>query len=92
MKLTQVCQLNGKTYEMEINCTQEQLDAGVRAWTSGTLIQNAFPFLNADEREFIMTGTPPHVWEEMFGEGETLKFAPHSALQAFRDEIDKRGA
>ncbi len=32
----------------------------------GALIQEAFFFLTADEREFIMTGTPPHVWE---GEG-----------------------
>jgi hypothetical protein len=34
----------------------------------GALIQEAFPYLNADEREFIMTGTPPHIWEQMFAE------------------------
>ena len=37
-------------------------------WNKGALIQDAFFFLTADEREFIMTGTPPHVWEEMFAE------------------------
>lgn len=92
MKLTKVCQLNHKTYEMEINCTPDQYELGMKMREQGVLTQNAFPTLTADEREFIMTGTPPHVWEEMFGAGETLKFAPHSALQQFRDEIDKRGA
>lgn len=37
-------------------------------WNNGALIQDAFFFLTADEREFIMTGTPPHVWDEMFAE------------------------
>lgn len=77
---------------MNINCTMEQLNAGAKLYNAGALIQDAFPFLNAGEREFLKTGTPPHVWEEMFGDGETLKFAPYSALQQFRDEIDKRGA
>lgn len=31
-------------------------------WQSGELIQNAFPMLDADEREFIMTGITPEEW------------------------------
>jgi hypothetical protein len=37
-------------------------------WKGGLLIQQAFPFLTADEREFIMTGTPPNVWNQIFGD------------------------
>ena len=37
-------------------------------WKHGTLVQNAFPTLNADEREFILTGCLPKQWEDMFNE------------------------
>lgn len=86
MKLTKVCQLNGKKYEMEINCTSEQLMEGLRQYSAGKLLQNAFPFLSADEREFLKTGTPPHVWDEMFGEKETLKFAPDEIAASRENE------
>ena len=49
---------------MEIAVSQDQLDA----WSNGALIQNAMPNLNADEREFIMTGITPSEWTAMFGE------------------------
>jgi hypothetical protein len=86
MNITKVCQLNGKTYSMEIPCTEEQLHAGIDAYRAGALLQNAFSFLNADEREFIKTGTPPHVCEEMFGAGETLKFAPDEIAASRENE------
>jgi len=35
-------------------------------WKGGTLAQDAFPQLNADEREFLMTGMTPDEWNEMF--------------------------
>jgi|TARA_B110000879_G_scaffold110602_1_gene148018 hypothetical protein len=35
-------------------------------WKGGMLIQNAMPQLNADEREFLMTGMTPAEWNEMF--------------------------
>ena len=36
------------------------------AWKGGTLAQDAFPQLTADEREFLMTGMTPDEWNEMF--------------------------
>ena len=47
----------------------------------GALIQTAFWFLNADEREFLLTGTPPDVWDAIFGPmDETLgKMGPADA-------------
>ena len=37
-------------------------------WDDGTLIQNALPYLSADEREMIKTGICPTCWDSMFGE------------------------
>lgn len=53
---------------MEIRCTNEQL----REWFSGEsrLIQDVFPDLTADEREFIFTGTTPEIWDEIFPDDE----------------------
>jgi len=68
MKITKVCGLNGKTYTLDIPAlTPERLAEGMQQRANGELIQEAFHFLNAGEREFLMTGTPPHVWDEMFG-------------------------
>ena len=39
---------------------------GLESWRSGDLIQDAFPFLDAERREFIMTGMTPAMWDEMF--------------------------
>ena len=69
MKLTRTCQLDGKTYTMNIPAlSPAQLEFSLKRWQGGELIQNAFPYLNADEREFIMTGTPPEVWDRMFAD------------------------
>ena len=68
MKVTRVCQLNGKTYTMDIPAlTPELLAKGEQMRQQGALIQTAFWFLNAAEREFLLTGTPPDVWDTIFG-------------------------
>jgi hypothetical protein len=35
-------------------------------WLSGVNIQQAFPYLNADEREFLLTGITAERWNSMF--------------------------
>lgn len=37
-------------------------------WQKGELIQEAFDNLNADEREFIMTGITPAEWDKFIPE------------------------
>ena len=37
-------------------------------WVNGELIQNCFPYLNADQREILKTGIDAQGWEEMFAE------------------------
>lgn len=49
---------------MSIDITSEAL-AAYEAGESG-YIQDAFPQLTADEREFIKTGITPGEWEAMF--------------------------
>ena len=72
MQLTKRCQFNGQIYTMDFpTMTEEQYATALMKCDLGALIQEAFFFLTADEREFIMTGTPPHVWEEMFAEQES---------------------
>jgi hypothetical protein len=37
-------------------------------WQTGMLIQDAFPMLDAGQREFIKTGITPEEWDAAFGE------------------------
>jgi hypothetical protein len=57
--------LSGKVHELEIDITEKQyLD--FQNDKLG-LIQNAFPHLSRDEREFIISGIHPDEWNEIFG-------------------------
>lgn len=40
--------------------------SAVTAWWAGEFIQDAFPMLTADEREWLMSGYCPRCWDEMF--------------------------
>lgn len=40
------------------------------SWVNGELIQVAFPYLGADDREILKTGIDAQGWEEMFPESE----------------------
>ena len=58
------CPQCGKMKDMEVS--QE----AYQKWVSGTLIQNAFPELPADERERLITGICPPCWTKMFAEDD----------------------
>lgn len=49
----------------DIDVTQQQLD---NYYYMGYLVQQAFPHISAEEREFIKTGITPEEWDDMFGE------------------------
>jgi hypothetical protein len=53
---------------MDIDITEQQLRDFYEDKLG--LIQDAFPHLSADEREFILTGIHPAEWEKLFGEME----------------------
>ena len=56
--------VSGKINSMDLDITPKQYSA----WVHGAPIQEAMPQLNADEREFIMTGITPEEWAETFNE------------------------
>lgn len=59
---------NGKeaSFALPAGKNLDDLDVGVRKWISGEFIQDALGWLNADQREFIMTGMTPEEWDETF--------------------------
>ncbi len=67
MLVTRVSSLTGVRHTMDLNVTQEQLN---RYEIGLGLIQDIFPDLPKEEREFIKTGITPQEWEMIFGELE----------------------
>jgi len=45
-------------------------DAHLFAWYAGALIQDVMPWLTADEREFLISGSSPEEFLNAFGEEE----------------------
>lgn len=65
MLIKRTSQLTGIERELDIPVEREHLDA----WANGMLIQQAMPYINTDDREFIMTGITSDEWDKAFGEG-----------------------
>tara|TARA_Y100000310_G_scaffold302746_1_gene340457 strand:+ start:468 stop:704 length:237 start_codon:yes stop_codon:yes gene_type:complete len=59
--------LSGDTTTMTFECSEVELHEGFHRYDGGELLQDAFPFLNAGEREFLKTGITPQEWETNFG-------------------------
>lgn len=64
MQITRTSIVSGKTRTMDLPITAEQM----QAYEAGALIQNAFPNLTDDQREFILTGISAEEWDETFPE------------------------
>lgn len=69
MKVTRTSILSGRTSTREIPVTQERLDAWQRNHST-VLIQDAFPDLSPNDREFILSGITPEEWDEAFAPDE----------------------
>jgi hypothetical protein len=64
MILYRISDLTGEVHCMDLDVTDAQLELYDEF---GVLLQDAFPNLTADEREFIKTGITPEEWDEYFG-------------------------
>ena len=63
LEVTRRSMVTGKYNTMSLPITIEQLNA----WQNGdTVIQVALPTLDADQREFLLTGMMPDEWNAMF--------------------------
>ena len=60
MNITRQDPMTGKINTLDLDVTEEELVKHSR----GELAQKAFPRLNADQREFIMTGIMD--WDDIF--------------------------
>ncbi len=58
MKITRTNPMTGNTVSMDIDVTPAQ----IVSWEGVELAQNAFPNIDAGQREFIMTGMTPMGW------------------------------
>jgi hypothetical protein len=71
MIITRTNRIDGQENSMDIpSLTVEQFTIGELERDQGALIQNVYPQLNADEREFLITGITPELWTKIFGSSE----------------------
>ncbi|MHC4988740.1 MAG: hypothetical protein ACYTFX_09635 [Planctomycetota bacterium] len=57
----------GTSMSFGTGVTLTQIVEGMKRREAGALIQDAMPFLDVDQREFIISGLTPEMWEECFG-------------------------
>lgn len=69
MLIARISPLTGKETIMDLDITEDQ----VWAYRNGALLQDAFPNLTAEEREFFKTGYTAEDWELMFGSDEEFE-------------------
>lgn len=65
MEITRRSMFTGKIHTMDLDVTPYEID---RYLIEGELLQDAFPGLNAADREFIKSGITCDEWKEYFGE------------------------
>jgi hypothetical protein len=59
MKITRTNILNGEVNTLDLDITPDQ----VSTYEAGALLQDAFPQLSVDDREFFKTGITAKSWE-----------------------------
>ena len=60
------CVITRQYATMDLAMTEQEYETALASWKAGTLIQDAFPTLNAGEREFLRTGMLPDVWDSVY--------------------------
>ncbi len=66
IQVTRQSVITKKINTMELPITQEHLD--IYETVGDMLIQDAFPNLNVEQREFLLSGITPQEWNDTFGE------------------------
>ena len=67
VRITKKSLLSGKQNQMVLPVRQGQIEHWI---DTCMLVQDAFPQLDADQREFLISGSTPEEWDAMFGEDE----------------------
>ena len=74
-----VCPFCGHANEVAVN------EADYWDWQDGALVQDAFPYLTADEREMLISGICPTCWAKTFGDDD------EEDLEDWEDDVDECG-
>ncbi len=69
MKVVRRSILSGNENWMDLNVTQEQM----RRFEAGEKVQNVFPHLSADHREFILNGITQEEWSMYMGKDDEFE-------------------
>lgn len=62
MTITRTCPLCSQTYTMAVDGNS------YAKWEAGAMIQDAFPYLSADEREQILSGSHGNCFDKAFAD------------------------
>lgn len=62
MEITRKSSATGKRHTLDLPIT----DAQIAKYHNGALVQDAFPHLTADQREFIISGATAEEWINLF--------------------------
>lgn len=76
------CPFCGHANEVAVN------EADYWDWQDGALVQDAFLYLTADEREMLVSGICPTCWEKTFGDNED---EDEEDPEDWEDDIDECG-
>ncbi len=66
MNITRICPFTNRVNVRRIEGATRRASPHGR---TGALIQDALPEVSPEDREFIMTGITPSMWNHIFGEG-----------------------
>lgn len=64
MIITRTSPVSGITRSMDLPISEDQLEE----YRHGALLQDAFPALTDDQREFFMSGITDEEWNSVFGD------------------------
>ena len=65
MEITRTSVVSGLTTTRDLPITEAQL----KVWQDGALVQDAFPHLSLEDREFFLTGITESEWRHLISEG-----------------------
>lgn len=78
IRLTGPCVVTGKSYSVDVS-----ENSAHSYFVGGANVQDAFPELSKAEREFLISGTSPEGWQQLFGESDSQ--ADRSPVDANED-------
>lgn len=66
MEVTRISPLTGKPNTINIPITEDEYKAALAKYRRGGLIQDVFPTLTKDQREFVKTGLTAEDWKVLY--------------------------